>query len=87
MLIERKDAGTGNKRVMYWKEEGCSPMPIPENDRELYWGKEIKRLKAALQYEVAKREAITDELEQEIQKSQAMLKLADAMLNGNRRAI
>ena len=87
MLIERKDAGTGNKRVMYWKEEGCTPMPIPENERELYWGKEIKRLKAALQYEVAKRKAITDELEQVISTNQTMLKLADTMINAHRQPI
>jgi len=81
MLIERKDAGSGNELLMYWKEEGRTPIPVTKDKREFYWNKEIKRLKTALDYEVAKRESIALELEAEIKKTDAMLKCADALID------
>ena len=86
MLTARKDSGTGNKLALYW-DDGRGKKLVPLDKHEDHWGKEVKRLKAALQYEVAKREAITDELEQVISTNQAMLKLADTMINAHRQPI
>ena len=86
MLTARKDSGTGNKLALYW-DDGRGKKLVPLDKHEERWGDEVKRLKAALQYEVAKREAIADELEETISTNQAMLKLADTMINAHRRPI
>ena len=80
MLTARKDAGTGNKLTLYWTVNGRRE-PVPQNKRDEYWAKEVKRLKAALDYEVAKREALAVELEKEVRTNRSILKLADAMIN------
>lgn len=84
MLTARKDAGTGHKLALYWNE-GDRRSIVPLDKHSEYWAKEVKRLKVKLDYEVAKREAIALELEEEVLTNQTMMKLADAMINSARR--
>lgn len=82
MLSIRQDHVTNGKVVLYWDKK-----PVPSHENDKHYTMEIKRLKVALDYEVAKREAIADELEEEIKKTDAILKYADAMINRGRKNV
>jgi len=75
MLTSRKDAGTGNKIILYWNKN-----PIPTDKRDFYWAKEINRLKAAANYEQAKAQQKIDELILDVDTLRAMLNLRDLQL-------
>jgi len=79
MLSSRKDAGTGNKLVLYW-HDGSRRIIVPADKHEIYWDKEVKRLKAAANYEEAQAQQKIDELILDVDTLRAMLNLRDCQL-------
>jgi len=61
MLSYRKDTATGNKLALYWNKK-----PVPKDEYEKYWIKEVVRLKEVI-------------VEEEM-KTDAILKCADAII-------